>query len=139
MQRKWLYFLVFTCCLAGGVWVAWNEFTYTATDPQTGMNLCLFKAATGLPCPSCGSTRSVLDITRMHFRDALYANPAGFIVGLAIMVLPFWILYDLATRRRTFYNFYFAAELVIRKRWVTICMILLIAANWAWNIYKYTS
>jgi hypothetical protein len=139
MQKKWLYFFVIVCSVAGGVWVIWNRVYYTASDPHTGMNACLFKAATGLPCPSCGSTRAVLDITRLHFADALYANPLGFIIALAMIVFPFWILYDIAARKQTFYNFYTTTEFVIRKRWVTVSMILLIAANWVWNIYKYAS
>jgi hypothetical protein len=139
MQKKWLYFFVTVCSLAGGAWVIWNRVYYTPADPHSGFNTCLFKAATGLPCPSCGSTRSVVDITKLHFGDALYANPFGFIIALSIIILPVWVLYDLSARKSTCYHFYITAETIIRKRWVAVCLVALVAANWLWNIYKYTS
>ncbi len=139
MQKKWLYLLILACCMTGGIWVACNSINYASASSHNMVSVCLFKAATGLPCPSCGSTKSVVDITRMHFADALYANPIGFIVAILLVILPFWIVADLATHKQSFYNFYNAAELIIRKRWVAISLILLVAANWAWNIYKYTS
>jgi hypothetical protein len=40
---------------------------------------CLFKAATGLPCPGCGVTRSIVAILRGDFS---HANVAGFAVLL---------------------------------------------------------
>ena len=139
MQKKWLYFFVIVCSLAGSAWVAWNRVNYVPTDPHTGINMCLFRAATGLPCPSCGTTRSVLDITRLDFADALHTNPVGFIIAFVIIIFPFWVLYDLSANKSTFYNFYITAEATIRKRWVTISLVLLVAANWIWNIYKFTS
>jgi hypothetical protein len=139
MQKKWLYFFAAACSVTGSAWVIWNRIYYTPSGAQTGINACLFKAATGLPCPSCGSTRSVLALMQLHFGDALYANPFGYIIALAIILLPVWVGYDLAVRRRTLYDFYLACELTIRKRWVAVSLILLVAANWAWNIYKYTS
>jgi hypothetical protein len=43
---------------------------------------CLFKAATGVPCPGCGITRSVVAILRGDFARAWRTNPASFAVVL---------------------------------------------------------
>jgi hypothetical protein len=92
MKKKWLYFFVIALSLTGGAWVAWNRIYYIPSDPHTGMNLCLFKAVTGIPCPSCGTTRSVLDITRLHFGAAFYENPFGFLLASGMIVFPFWVV-----------------------------------------------
>lgn len=138
MQKKWLYFFVIVCSAAGVAWVAWNSVYYIPADPHSGFGLCLFRRVTGLPCPSCGSTRSVVDISRMNFVGALYDNPFGYLLVLAMVVCPFWVLYDMAMRRSSFYDFYLAFNSFGKKRWVTISLILIVAANWIWNIYKFT-
>lgn len=45
-----------------------------------GYSLCLFHNVTGLPCPGCGLTRSVLHIAHAHWLEALRYHPAGFLV-----------------------------------------------------------
>lgn len=56
---------------------------------------CLLKAWTGIPCPTCGSTRAVLAIARFEWLDAIRVNPlAAFgVIGLlaAGLAAPFWI------------------------------------------------
>jgi hypothetical protein len=39
---------------------------------------CTFRALTGLPCPSCGMTRSFDWLARGRLLDALAVNPIGF-------------------------------------------------------------
>lgn len=48
---------------------------------------CGFKDATGLPCPSCGMTRSWIWLVRGHVWDAFVYNAAGalLLIGLAVM------------------------------------------------------
>lgn len=97
----------------------------------------MFKAATGLPCPSCGITRSVLALYHMDIYGAVYSNPLGFLLGVALCTLPLWVVYDIIMKKSSFYNFYRRAENILRKRWVAVPLILLVAVNWLWNIYKY--
>ena len=52
---------------------------------SSGPSLCMFRNVTGLPCPFCGSTRSVGNILLGVFNAALYLNPLGY-VGLAFLV-----------------------------------------------------
>jgi hypothetical protein len=55
-----------------------------AVDPATTSWLppCMFRAATGLLCPGCGSTRAIHALLQGHVHDALQLNP------LAVAVLP---------------------------------------------------
>ena len=55
---------------------------------STGPSLCLFRNVTGLPCPFCGSTRSVGHILQGEFSAALQSNPLGYF-GLAFLVVLF--------------------------------------------------
>ena len=136
-QKKWLYTLVIVSCLAGVLWACWNVTHYTPINVASGADVCLFRRVTGIPCPSCGSTRAILHISRLEFREALYTNPIGFLLAAGIILFPLWILYDLAKSKNTFYHFYGSMEAVIRKRWVAALLICLVAANWLWNIYKF--
>lgn len=45
--------------------------------------VCPLRALTGIPCPFCGTTTSVLAAMRLRPRQALAANPAGLLVVLA--------------------------------------------------------
>jgi len=44
---------------------------------------CLVKRLTGIPCPSCGSTRAVMSLMRFHFLESILFNP------LPVLLLSF--------------------------------------------------
>lgn len=41
---------------------------------------CSFKALLGIPCPLCGMTTFFTNITRLNFKSAFQANPAGYLL-----------------------------------------------------------
>lgn len=45
----------------------------------TGPTLCMFRNITGLPCPFCGTTRSIGHILIGDFESALRLNPLGYV------------------------------------------------------------
>ncbi|MBC8102840.1 MAG: DUF2752 domain-containing protein [Cytophagales bacterium] len=45
-------------------------------------SLCVFYATTGLPCPGCGITRSVVCCCHLRLGEALTYHPAGPLVFL---------------------------------------------------------
>lgn len=45
---------------------------------------CAWHSMTGLPCPGCGSTRSLLCLIRGEWLDALAMNP-GAVLGLMVL------------------------------------------------------
>ena len=136
MKKHLLYIIVIAASLTGSLWIYWNSVHYTG-EVNSGMNLCLFKRVTGIPCPSCGTTRSLLYISKLEPGQALFANPFSFILAFAILVFPFWVLYDVVTRKSSFYTFYGNTESFIQKRWVALPLIVLVLANWFWNIHKH--
>ncbi len=46
---------------------------------------CTWHAATGLPCPGCGTTRSLLCIARGEWLEAFAMNP-GAVVGICALI-----------------------------------------------------
>jgi Protein of unknown function (DUF2752) len=55
--------------------------------------LCAFKAATGLPCPTCGLTRALGRLFARDVQGALAMNPLAVLATLGLVV---WGLADLA-------------------------------------------
>jgi len=54
---------------------------------------CTFKLITGLPCPTCGSTRTFGRLVALDLHGALSMNP---LATLAVLVLVVWALWDAA-------------------------------------------
>ena len=60
-----------------------------------GPSVCPFKLLTGLPCPGCGMTRSVVTLLHGDLGASLYYHPLGFVlvalaVTLALADAWFW-------------------------------------------------
>jgi hypothetical protein len=134
MPKKKLYLLILGLAFTGYSWVILNHYLLKTDKPT--LNICLFRQATGIPCPSCGTTHAVLSITKGNFRQALNENILGFPVALMLVIFPVWILIDLIRKKESFYQFYFWAESFLRKKLVAYSAVALFLANWGWNIFK---
>ena len=62
-----------------------------------GPTVCPFRLATGLPCPFCGTTRSLMALGRGDLEASLQLNPLGLLLAVAASVLAV-----AAMRRREF-------------------------------------
>jgi len=131
LTRNRLYIFLGLSCFAGYIWLFVN-YKYSERE----IAACLFRHVTGVPCPSCGSTRSVLYFFNGEFFSSLYSNPLGLIVAAIMLLAPFWIAFDLVSKRDSLFRFYKNTEKVFQKSWVAIPAILLIIGNWIWNIIK---
>lgn len=54
--------------------------------PTGGFQMCPMMALTGLPCPGCGVTRSMIHCTHGDFVGALKFHPAGPAMWLAAII-----------------------------------------------------
>ncbi|MNJ98121.1 hypothetical protein D3C87_158840 [compost metagenome] len=133
MTRNRLYLILSLGILAGYGWVSW--FLYHGI-PDNNFTPCIFKNVTGIACPSCGSTRSVLLLSHGNFTDALLLNPLGVFMAAIMLIAPFWLLYDVILKKDTLYTSYKKFEKIVQIKWVAITLIILILINWAWNIQK---
>ncbi len=123
-------------CIAGYLWVYYNVQATNFSGDDNVAGVCLIKHVTSVPCPSCGSTKSVMAILQGKVREALFWNPLGFLLLPGLLIAPFWLSFDLILRKNSLLNFFRKAELIISRRWVAIPAILLIIVNWIWNITK---
>jgi hypothetical protein len=68
---------------------------------------CPLRTITGVPCPLCGMTRSVVALVHGHLLESLRFNPAGIVVAFLALALiagfrlerftvPAWVLVSLA-------------------------------------------
>lgn len=80
-----------------------------------GVTICTFKAATGVPCPSCGLTRAAIALSHGRPVDAFLFNPLmtavigvcvvwlickyilGITVTMQISRVEFWVMMFLIT------------------------------------------
>lgn len=123
--------LVLTGCLAGYAWLL-----HASAHPQSDLTVCLIKNATGLPCPSCGSTRSVVALAQGDWLEALRLNPLGVLIAIVLVVAPFWISLDVHTGKATLHTFTLRVEGYLQRKWVAAPAILLILLNWIWSFSK---
>lgn len=119
-------------CVAGYVWMFFN----LQTQDLHGPGVCMIKNATGIPCPSCGSTRSIVALLQGDFLNAIYLNPLGILILSIMVVLPLWLIADVVTKRDSLFISYKKFESIVNKPRVAIPLVLLVAANWVWNIIK---
>jgi hypothetical protein len=133
-SRNKLYSFMIVACIAGYIWLYLGLSNEHAVDNP--IEVCLIKHFTNIPCPSCGSTRSILSITRGNFNEALSINPMGFLIAIIMFLSPLWIVADITAKRDRLFNFYQKIESCFKRPQFAIPLILLVIINWIWNITK---
>ena len=121
-------------CLAGYAWLFYAVYLNSKINP--GFGICMFKNITGVPCPSCGTTRSLILLANCHFKEAILMNPLGIVLAIMMIMIPILMIFDSVFKRQMLFDWYQKAERIIRIKWIAALLITLISANWIWNIYK---
>jgi uncharacterized protein DUF2752 len=132
MPRNKLYTLLFTACLLGSVYL----YLSLQNFENRSLNVCIIKNVTGIPCPSCGTTRAVQLLLAGEFVASVAANPFGILVAIIMAIVPFWILFDVIFKKETLLTAYRKIEETVRIKWLAALLIVLVLLNWIWNIYK---
>jgi hypothetical protein len=132
-DRKSFYLFFGLLCFAGYVWLFYNLASNWLTGSEP-IGVCLFKHITTIPCPSCGSTSSVLLLLGGEIKEAIYSNPIGILLAAAMIITPFWILCDLILNRNTMLLFFRKSENLIKRKWVASFGVVLIVSIWIWKI-----
>lgn len=116
--------------LVGGAWVV---LLITLIALERWMNIetpaCLFKRATGFPCPTCGSTRAMESLLHGHIGAAISLNP---LITVLVLLTPVALLVSRGTSAPT------ARSRMTPTRWNIVVGIGLaaLALNWAWVIHR---
>jgi hypothetical protein len=130
-----LYIILAVACVAGYVWLFYN-LSSKHLEKTEGVGVCIIKHATNIPCPSCGSTRSVLSLMEGDLVDALMINPLGIVIALILIIAPLWLVLDLFTKRNSLFEYYQKGEKLLKSPFIAAPLIILVFANWVWNIMK---
>ena len=133
ISKNHLYILLLLFCAAGNSWLVMHLDSRWANLVGP---VCVFKKATGIPCPSCGATRSMIALINGDFLKAVLLNPIGLLLLGGLVIFPVWLLHDLALKKNSFHVFYATVEKTIRQKQVAWPLIILLLLNWCWNIYK---
>lgn len=113
------------------IWLAVSVSSIAAGAAWLALGLpsprCPFLAITGLPCVTCGSTRSVIALLHGDFLPALRWNPLAFVVLCGLLAFDLYatiVLIGRTVRLRI-------VDWTARERNVTrIVVVGLVALNW---------
>jgi hypothetical protein len=133
-NRNQLYAILLIACASGYSWLFYN--LTDNTNENSSVTVCLFKKLTSIPCPSCGTTRSVVLLSKGNFSEALFLNPLGYLAAFLLLIIPFWISIDIVRNRISLLVFYQKTETYLKKTTFAIPLLVLVVINWIWNIIK---
>lgn len=115
--RRWLPGVALIAVIVGaGI----ANVVHRAGGPELAQ--CLFRRITGIPCAACGGTRAFRSLATADFSGAFVFNPMLTVLMLASPLMLVMLVqgdpWIWRTRRRI--------------RWVTIAIVVCVAANWAY-------
>jgi hypothetical protein len=115
-------------------WIALNQTKMGGINRS--IEVCPIKITTGLPCPSCGTTRSITSILKGDYSQAATINPLGFLLFTLLLVLPIWSFVDLLNAGKSLWTAYQAINCSFKKPILAYPLIVLVLLNWFWNMHK---
>jgi hypothetical protein len=91
-----------------------------------GVSVCIFRLTTGLPCPTCGTTRVFGRLAHFDVLGAIMMNPLTALGALGLMAWGLADLVLLPARRAT--------RMRLPEHWhnpLRLLVVVLLLANWA--------
>ncbi len=92
---------------------------------------CVFRTLTGLPCPTCGSTRSLVHLSHGDVVSAFAMNP---LITVALLAAVVYLLYSLTTLAFNLPRVGFALTEKEKDR-VRASAVLLLLLNWVYLLF----
>jgi len=135
-KKRNFYIAASAACLLGYGWLAFVS-SHSGQSDFPNIKICIFRTVTGIPCPSCGTSRAIIQLSQGDLWGSFLMNPFGYIVAAGLLVLPFWLIFDLITKKSSLFDAIKPANRFFSNRIVIVLGIALVLANWAWNLYKY--
>ncbi|MBN1478684.1 DUF2752 domain-containing protein [candidate division KSB1 bacterium] len=90
---------------------------------------CLFHLWTGLPCPTCGATRTGIALSHLHLRDAFITNPLFFLIYTALILWGMNTLLGVVVKKNAKITLSLQEKKLVRK-----LLISAVFANWLYLI-----
>ncbi len=90
---------------------------------------CVFHKVTGMPCLTCGATRSIVALSQFDFVSSFILNPLTPIFVIALAVFSSISLFGYIFKKSVVLEFS-----VAEKRVARIGIVALIAVNWIYLI-----
>lgn len=98
--------------------------------PELQVPRCGFKVLTGLPCPTCGSTRACLALVRGDLAAAFASNPLFVLAGAGALVYLLYAASVLAGRLPRCRPLVTPADVFAAR----VASMALVGVNWAYLI-----
>ena len=136
LSPRTFYSFAITGPIAAAIYLWWVRAKILATDISGATDLpdllvCPINSVTGIPCPSCGTSRTILQILEPDLIQSSLFNPLGIIVLTAVVVLPIWTLRDLIRGERSMYLTAGTGEQLLQSnRILRYALLALIATIW---------
>ncbi len=116
---------------AGVVWAALVGIFVVVKPAGSDLTPCMFRNATGLPCPACGSTRAAFAVVDGRLLDAVLFNP---LVTVAVVLGAAWLVMRVGFARQVAINLPPRARVPV---WAALAALL--GANWVYVIARHGS
>lgn len=131
MSEKKVYFLLSGIALLGYIYIV-VALSGVVNDQ---VSLCMFHNVTGIPCPSCGTTRGMMQLIHGQFTEALRMNALCYVQAFFLLILPVLLVIDLIGNKRTLLYAYNRAIQIINRPWIAFILGVLLLVNWIYLIY----
>ena len=109
----------------GLLWLAAND----KIDIVLLLSPCGFKQKYGLPCPTCGTTTSVLTFAHGKIFESFYIQPAAALLCCILVIVAF--LAFLIAVFGVYFGFLERFFTEVKIRHIILALLIIIAAGWA--------
>lgn len=130
MSEKKVYVLLTGIALLGYIYI----FVVLNGEGNVQLQLCMFHNVTGIPCPSCGTTRAMIQLLHGHFAEAFRLNALCYLQAFFLLILPVLLAVDLIGNKRTLFRTYEWAIRLLNRPWIALILGALLLINWIYLI-----